>query len=133
MHGTEGGHPESDREPRRAQPGMGNAREGIQSPSQPTSPLRFTGWVQKGMEEGSAAPRSGADRLKSSAGVHPTILPANSAILNAATNDSQERSNPPAPLGSEQPVGRMTPGGRIGPEANARGKATGYADGATRG
>jgi hypothetical protein len=104
-----------------------------ESSSTPTRSLRFTSGVQKGHGGGiGCLPiRGGWAQI-----FHPRsspILPANSAILNAATNDSQERSNPPAPLGSEQPVGRMTPGGRIGPEANARGKATGYADGATRG
>jgi hypothetical protein len=104
VHGTEGGNPEPDREPRRAEPGMGNAREGIQSSSEPTSQLRL-GWVQKDTEEGTASNRPGADVLVSYAGVHPCILPAKSAALNPATNGCRERSNPPPPL-HEGAVGR---------------------------
>ena len=98
VHGSKGGHPESDREPRPAEPSMDNAREGTESPSRPTSPLRFTGWVQKDAEEGSVATRSGADGLRSPTGIHPLILPAKSAALNPATNGYRERSNSPPPL-----------------------------------
>jgi hypothetical protein len=51
VHGTKGGNSEPDREPRPAQLRMGNAREGTQSPSSPTSQTRL-GWVQKDAEQG---------------------------------------------------------------------------------
>jgi hypothetical protein len=129
VHGTEGGNPESDREPRPAELSMGNVGEGIQSPSRPTSPLRFRGWVQKGTEEGSAAHRSGVGGFRSSTSVHPRILPAKSAVLNSATNGYRERSNPRHLSTTEKSVRRMTAGEGMSPEANAPGKARGYADG----
>ena len=75
MHGTKGGNPEPDREPRLAQLRMGNAREGIEAPSEPTSPTRL-GWVHKDTEEGPASNRPGAGVVKSYPGIHPLILPA---------------------------------------------------------
>ena len=99
---------------------MDNTREGIQSPSPPTSPLRFPGWVQKGTEEG----------LRSSVSIHPRILPANSAVLTSATNGYRERSNPRRLSRREKSVRRMAAGEGMSPEANAPGKAVGYADGA---
>ena len=57
--------------------------------------------------------------------------PANSGVLPSTANDVQERGNgPPAlPLGAGVP--RMRTGLGIVSEANARGKAAGYADGDT--
>jgi len=55
-----------------------------ESPSLPTSSRRFRSWVQKGKEEGPTAHRSGVEGLKSPLDVHPSILPANSAVLNVA-------------------------------------------------
>ena len=56
--------------------------------------------------------------------------PAESAALRATPNGRRERSNPPPLSTREQPARRMGPGGGIGPEAKAPGKAGGYADGA---
>lgn len=97
VHGTKGGNSEPDRESRPAQLRMGNASEGMQSPSEPTSQTRL-GWVQKDTEEGPAHHRPGAGVLKSYAGIHPFILPAKSATLPAASNGYRERSNPLPPL-----------------------------------
>ncbi len=98
MHGSKGGNSEPDREPRLARLRTGNFGEGMfESSSLPTSQTRL-GWVQKDTEEGLATSQSGADVLKSYAGIHPFILPAKSAALPAATNGCRERSNPPAPL-----------------------------------
>jgi len=109
---------------------MDNAREGTEPPSRPTSPLRFTGWVQKGTEEGSAAHRSGAGGLRFSVSIHPRILPAESAVLTSASDGYRERSNPRHLSRREKSVRRMAAGEGMSPEANAPGKAGGYADGA---
>ena len=63
----------------------------------------------------------------------PAFTPTNpgeSAVLRAATNGHQERSNPPPPLHEGVAGQAHGAGGGIGPEANAPGKAGGYADGA---
>jgi hypothetical protein len=125
VHGTEGGNSEPDREPRQAQLGKGNDREGTQSPSVPTSQTRLTGWVQKDTEEGPAAGRSGAAGFRSSGGVHPSILPAKSAALNPTTNGGRERGNP-SPALHEAGAGRAQGArGGMSPEAKATGKAGG--------
>jgi hypothetical protein len=115
--GTKGGKPEPDRQPRPAQLGMGNAREGTQSSSAPTSPSRLPGWVQKDTEEGSVNRRPGAAGLRSPDGVHPSILPAKSAALNPTTNGCRERSNPPPPLPEGSSRSGAWGGGRDGPRS----------------
>ena len=55
------------------------------------------------------------------------MIPAKSAILPAATNDARERGKLHGSLRKEKPVKRMDRGARIDPEANADGKAVGYA------
>lgn len=57
--------------------------------------------------------------------------PANSEILNSTANGVQERSNGPRALQAGVGVHRMRMGCGIVSEANARGKAAGYADGDT--
>ena len=78
--------------------------------------------VQNG--QGYEAGISKRDRL------HTHTNPVDSAVLTFAQNESQERGNPPLALRirSEQVVSRMPVEGRMGQEANAAGKAGGYAD-----
>ena len=59
-------------------------------------------------------------------------VPADSEILNLTSNENQERDNSDKALrNSEQAVSCKLYQGRIVPEANALGKAEGYADGDT--
>jgi len=60
-------------------------------------------------------------------------VPADSGILRPTANEGQERGNPAEALRvqPEKTVGRKPRRGRIASEANASGKAGGYADGGT--
>lgn len=64
--------------------------------------------------------------------LHPKSNPANSETLSSTSNENQERHNSPSVLqGIEEGVNYMLMVSRIVSEANARGKAAGYADGNT--
>ena len=62
------------------------------------------------------------------------FIPADSRVLRSTSNESQERDNFIEALRAicpEQTVSRKPQWGRIASEANASGKAGGYADGGT--
>src|SRR5215212_858229 len=60
--------------------------------------------------------------------VHPTSNPAESQALRPAEDEVEERSNPLHALPRGAGVNRMLQRGGIAQEANALGKAQGYAD-----
>ena len=124
--GIKGGNPELDRESRRAQLGMDSD----------TNPLRTVVTCFTGLRELYGLPKR--ERTEDGAVAEATpstskAVPADSGILRPTANEGQERGNPAEALRvqPEKTVGRKPRRGRIASEANASGKAGGYADGGT--
>lgn len=125
--GINGGNPDFGRESRLAELDMDrytnlllNRRQVVQAhPKSRACSQNGTGWR--------------AERIPPLFGNTLIPIPANSKVLRPTSNGNQERDNPLKALQAclEQVVSRMPCWGRIASEANARGKAVGYADGGT--
>jgi hypothetical protein len=132
VHGTNVGNSEPDRESRLAQLRMGNDREVTSEPSlSQTSLHRLLAGSKRDVDRNSPQKRNSDVGAELTQLLTP-MIPAESDTLPAAANGHRERSNPQPslPRGSSLSGARWLTG-RIGPEANAFGKAGGHADGAT--
>lgn len=128
--GINGGHPEPDRESRPAELLTSNTSEVTSEPSLcRTSQRGVTGWVQKDTIPGlqDFAPRSQC--TQEFLFLHAPLIrnPADSGTLPVAPNAKQEQGKPSTAL-ARAGANRMRYKAGIVPEANARGKTTGYAD-----
>ena len=123
VQGRNGGPPEPDRQPRRAQRRRGNARERTSEWSfVKTSRRRFTGWVQNG--------HGGGPRPCHGTWIHPHKPPGQQCDPNRRAKPFSGTKEPAHTLFmTEQRVRRMGWTGGMGPEAKALGKAQGSADG----